>query len=79
MCYSKSGYLWIAIKGRDLIRIETSSGTVTTAPIVTETICCSSEGSLYAITPDGMLFASMDGASDPECLTTEGGKAVPRK
>ena len=77
MCYSKSGYLWIAIKGRDLIRIETSSGTVTTAPIVTETICCSSEGSLYAITPDGMLFASMDGASDPECLTTEGGKAVP--
>jgi len=77
MCFSKSGSLWIAVKENRLIRIDTSSGTVSTASINAETICCSPEGQLYAITPDGMLFASMDGVSDPECLTPEGGKAIP--
>ena len=77
MCFSKSGSLWIAVKENRLIRIDTSSGTVTAASINAETICCSPEGQLYAITPDGMLFASMDGVSDPECLTPEGSKAIP--
>ena len=77
MCYSKSGSLWIAITGCRLIRIDTSSGTATAASIVAETVCSNPEGQLYAITPDGRLFASMDGASEPECLTPEGSRAIP--
>ena len=77
MCFSKSGVLWIGINGNRLIRIDTSSGTVSASSIVAETFCCGQEGQLYAIAQDGRLFASMDGVSDPECLTPEGSEVLP--
>ena len=73
MCFSsRAGVLWIYVKGWNLVRIDVSSGTVSTAPVVAETICCSPEGSVYAITRDGRLYASEDGVSDPVCLSSDG-------
>lgn len=69
MCYSSSGFLWIDIKGRNLIRIDIATGQVASAPVVAETICCDMDGALYAVTQDGHLFISADGSSDPEQRT----------
>lgn len=77
MCYSKSGFLWVDVKGRNLVRLNTSSGLVETTQVIAETISCSPEGALYAISKDGNLYISPDGMSEPECLTPEGGIVPP--
>lgn len=77
MCYSKTGFLWVDVKGRNLVRLNTSSGLAETTQVVAETVCCTPEGAVYAITKDGKLYISSDGMSEPECLTPEGGNSIP--
>lgn len=77
MCFSKTSFLWVNVKGRNLVRLNTASGVVETTPVAAETICCNPEGALYAITRDGKLYVSADGMSEPECLTPEGSTTIP--
>ena len=71
MCYSSKGYLWIDINNSRLVRINTSTFKVDTFPDAAISICSSPEGAVYAISSDGKLFVSEDGASAPECFTIE--------
>ena len=68
MCCGRDGFLWIAIKEHNLVRIDTSDGTVSSVPVVATAICCSPGGSLYGIAGDRRLFVLKDGVSDPEYL-----------
>lgn len=76
MGYSRSGTLWIYIKGRNLLRLDTASGLLQAVPLVAESICCSQDGALYAITKDGELFASEDGLSEPVRISEAGGRVI---
>ncbi|MBO4670496.1 MAG: helix-turn-helix domain-containing protein [Bacteroidales bacterium] len=71
MCCSKSGYVWLAPKRENVVRIETSSGTVTTFHVDGSALSCDPSGAVYIISSDGRLYVSADGASDPECLCAE--------
>ena len=68
MCFGKDGFLWIAPKGRDLIRINTADGSAESVPIEGRTLCSGPSGEVYIISKDGSLYLSADGSSDPECL-----------
>lgn len=68
MCCSREGFLWIALKGRDLLRIDAGSGTVVSLPLKASAICCSEEGCVYILSTDGKIYFSADGVSEPECL-----------
>jgi len=71
MCCSGDGILWIAPKGSSLVRIQTSSGRVSTLPIVVSTISSCTKGGVFMISGGGQLYGSPDGTTDPECISSD--------
>ena len=71
MCCSPAGYLWIAPKGKDLVRISTAGGVKEVLPMEGSAICTGPTGAVYIASRDGSLYVSADGASDPVRLAAD--------
>lgn len=68
---SASGQLWIAYKERDIVRVNTADNSVSTLPLIAASICCDGRGGIWAVAPDGGLWHSGDGSSEPVCVSAD--------
>ncbi len=68
---SASGQLWIAYKGQGIVRVNTADNSVSTLPLIAASICCDGRGGIWAVAPDGGLWHSGDGSSEPECVSAD--------
>lgn len=68
MCCSSVGFLWITRKKNDIIRIDTSDGTISTFPIEGSALCNSPSGAVFIVSDEGRLYISPDGKSEPYIL-----------
>ena len=69
MCCSGDGFLWIAPKGSNLLKIDTGSGTLTTVPIEGSALCTGPSGSVFIVSRDGRLYVSGERESEPRLLS----------
>ncbi|MBP5636917.1 MAG: helix-turn-helix domain-containing protein [Bacteroidales bacterium] len=75
MCCTADGFLWIALNGYDLIKINTSSGEISSLPIKASAIC-GNGAVLYVITDDETLLSIVDGTPTPGSLSGEVNAAI---
>lgn len=68
MCCSNVGFLWITRKKNDIVRIDTSDGTISTFPIEGSALCNSPSGAVFIVSDEGRLYISPDGKSEPYIL-----------
>lgn len=68
MCCSPAGFLWIAPKGKNMVRIDTAGEAKEALPIEGSAICTGPSGAVYIASRDGSIYISADGASDPVYL-----------
>ena len=65
LCCSRGGVLWIAIKGSNLVKINTASGKWEEVPLWCKSACRGHEGQVWFVANDDRILLSADGISDP--------------
>ena len=76
ICCSDSGTLWIARNGSNLIKVETTTGVVTSLPVVYKVISLGKSGEVYAFSEDRRLLVSENGLSEFRSLSPEVDKVL---
>ena len=71
MCCGGNGVLWIAVKDRNLTRIDTGSGKTEQVPHICKAVCRGSDGAVYAVTSNDIVLVSTDGSAGMTPLLQE--------